>query len=971
MSMTGRSAVSRGSVPSVHSWLFAFHVKEIAVHPSLKADIGSSSLKLLWELSDNISDLYGGKSNEKKENTLCSTHTSPSFEVDNDRVVNVDTAFALLQCRRTRMNKMGISSGGLNIRVVLDNDKDMLIASAAFDLRLLEVAATLNIHAFRLKDRNDAIVGSIDICYVSQQRWIKVNKRKLSFLNDQRTSGIKSMVETSAKYVTSALDGKEPTPSTKEAVVLNALTPREDDFVLLFWNSTNTCFLKQHPDDYQLQLMLNFVRTPFVRDGLMESSRTDERESHSDQTPSLDLPASFPQFSDFETSSSRPVPNSAVLQLPNIQCANTNNSAFTPTSDMVSDFTDDDATMRSGLSPSTKSSSVRLYDYLSEQNMIIQSHLTRQLSVDAMSTSSWTSCSRMPATKDISLPTMPNTTEPIPAIAFSIVDSCTGNTGRTYMDVESDVSSVANSFRDIDMYSHMDDISFTNRSSDILFPRSKAITEFETSGPFDKHANNIAHSASDPPRRMDAFVLGHTSDANYRDPMHQPSRPVKRVNNNVSSDGFEVPTFIPRFSKTQKTALAANASVSTFDSSSTCDPINPSRSFNSFELDVPVNSSHGIILSKDSVNKPLDVCSNAESLLDTMSNLDIVEDMFCSVVIEDAGYAPVPATSIDVNRFYSEKDDFAGDFMGSTCNGSSTINNIYMDDAEMDNGISDLIRTVTLSPNSKNTNNLNTSIHNAIMADISSLSLSDLGVEYAECSLDVMSEALNDAKAMQIQQDRLSNELLLNFFLQLLNCYSQKGVPQALFMHNIVQKHLSAAELMKFLPENYNATVIRVALDILIRQLSMELPAGKSDHVQLGTDYIMPQNTTNSNSRTVVRSETIHNEMIERNSIDFFRPLSECETYSEASDADECFLPTKEVRQSQMRMQRFQNILHNMYQHVDEMDPRKLVYISRLHSKPLKKRGCNLSLLDMKIALYRVFCGRRKLATSKPCSLRI
>ncbi|GBE61588.1 hypothetical protein, conserved [Babesia ovata] len=938
--------------------------KELTLDPNVRTHDRIRSTRLLWTISPRGCERNPWSSNDLGELPTGSTHMSEPFEIDSVVSNNVDTAFALLRCHLSGDHNTLAQNGTLTIDVV-DDTNNLCLASTSISLHILDVSSTINLRNVRLLDSRGLQVGSLELCYVSQQRWVKVNKRKLSFLNSQRSSGVKSVVETSANYATSALEGrKESTPNGQVGSGFQGLNDRADEFVLLFWNSTSSSFVKAHPNDYQLQLMRNFIRAPFCGESGVEDTSNDD---HSSVAASVKVDnARLPNNEGSIVSSARSDNRSDVLQLPDLQCANPAASGFTSSSEFASDFGDDEGSCRSDMSHSADPGSVRLYDFLSHQDRIIQSQLTRQLSVDAMSSSSWTSCTRTAPSLTKQVPDGKRYTQgPIAATPFGIT-SPSHSLADLSMDTLSDISSVVNSIDDSTMYSDID-VSVTNgfrervvlRQVDAITSPHRGLHDHLARHPYGYKPGDIRGQASA------SYV--NTAAVSFDTPIRQKTHSLGDRKTEIGFGGFAGPRLIPDIPVGKKGGPCLNTSVSTVDIPSidaTDDQLAPLSSIN-WSAEGAMDSGETIMPFQGDNNGNGRQCS--VYLRDTECQFDIVEDGHCSVVIEDTTPKVVPNDIIDVDRFYTDDSYLFGALhaagsMGSDC--SSTINNFYTaaDGVEFGTNESCMVREPTSSPCKPFKNSLLSAVYNAITADLSSLSVSDLGVDHAECSLDVMSEALTDARALQVQQERLSNELLMNFFLQLLHCYSQKGLLQVMLMEDVVQKHLSAADLMTFLPADYNPTVIRVALDILVRQLGMALPPGRPDESQKGTDYVDPPQAPPTWKDQVLRNAAMRDSTGDRRSMDKFCRLSDCETFSEVSYVEDCFQPTKELAHRQLVLRQFQAALQDMRQQMVAIDTRKLVYISRLHSKPIKKRGCRLSLLAIKIALYRIFCGRRKLA---------
>ncbi|ORM40730.1 uncharacterized protein BXIN_2369 [Babesia sp. Xinjiang] len=929
MSSTARSSVSMRNGYSTHSFLFAFHVKDLVFDRFITNNIKSDYLRLIWTLSNRGNETDPWSPTEDDETDQGSTYSSPPFQVSGSSATDVDTAFSLLRCRRVSGQKLTVKGGALTIRIALDSDTKRCLASSSLNFRALNVASAINTTRINFSDRRGLDVGYLELMYVSQQRWVKVNKRKLSFLNAERSTGVNSVVATSLQYATSALDGKEETtPQDQGSGMGHQFTPRLDDFVMLFWNSTNTCFVKQHPDDYQLQLMLNFVRAPMCRttttDSCINTTRSFEVDSNMGRSRTLS------HYTESFHSGSRHGNSSEVLSFPNLRRALADNSGFTPTSEFTSEFGDysEDYTHRSGFSLSQEPGSVRLYDYLSEQNRIIQSHLARQFTVDSMTSSSWTQISGDLSVTAAATPHCDSTF--IPTVAKS---------------VPLELPQSASKKQAISGYTPPN-IPMGHSMTDRMVTRNVEVSASTDMVGLEKDAGfySVGDSRDSCAKIVPQESLDEKSCAG-----------TMRYGDEVVDATLEC--LLPESQLVKKSVLCMNSSLSTVDEMTICHSGNMPQSFNSFDWykqeDVDMLNHDSLPLENE---RSHDRSHKCESLHETESHLDIVEDMNCSVVIETDTPTAISDDTIDLDRFYVEEYDFIGatGSMGSGC--SSTINNFYTDDVDAGKRC---IPPSPISSTHKGTKeNLVSAVYNAITADITSLSVTDLGVDHVECTLDLMSEALHDARALQVQQERLSNDLLMNFFLQLLRCYSKKGVPQVMLMEEVIQRHFAAAELLHFLPTDYNPTVIRVSLDILVRQLGMSLPPGRpSETQQLGTDYVAPQ------TAVPLWGDTVRDDVVDRQTVDFFVPLSECDTYSEASEVDACFPPAQDDTRRQLALRQLQVLQDEMRVALNAVDPRKLVYISRLNSKPMKQRGCGLTLLAIKLALYGVLCGRRKIAT--------
>ncbi|CDR95197.1 hypothetical protein, conserved [Babesia bigemina] len=963
MSCTTRSSASSRGEYTTHSFLFAFHVKELTLDPNVRAHARVKCARLLWTLSPRVCERNPWSSNGFGELPTGSTRMSDTLDIDSVVSNNVDTAFALLRCHQSGDHSTIAQSGTLAIDVV-DDSTNLCLASASLSLRVLDVTPSIVLKNVRLLDSRGLQVGGLELCYVSQQRWVKVNKRKLSFLNSQRSSCVKSVVETSANYATSALEGrKESTPNGNGDSGFQGLNDGADEFVLLFWNSTSSSFVKAHPNDYQLHLMRNFIRAPFCGGSSVEDTSNDD---HSSVAASVKVDSvGLPNNPGSVVSSARSDRRSDVLQFPDLQCANPAAPGFTSSSEFASDFGDDEGTCRSDMSLSSEPGSARLYDYLSRQGHIIRSQLTRQLSVDAMSTSSWTSCTRTAPSLSKQVPDVRRHAQDHSAATPFSMTPPSRSLADLSMDMLSDISSVVNSMDDGAMLSDFD-MSVTSGFRERVVLRH---VDARASPHWNVHRGLAEHSHGFKAGEIGARAAGsyaNTAAVSFENPMRQKTQSLGECKAQMDMDGFAIPGFAPENRDGSSGGVCLHASVSTADMPSIgadYGDLGPSDSIN-WRPEDAIDSGNPITPFRGDGSSNGRQCS--VYLRDTESHFDIVEDAHCTVVIEDATPKAVPNEMIDVDRFYTDDNYLFGALhaagnVGSDC--SSTINNFYTaaDGVELGTNESCMVREPTVSPCKPFKNSLLSAVYNAITADLSSLSVSDLGMDHAECSLDVMSEALSDARALQVQQERLSNELLMNFFLQLLHCYSQKGLVQVMLMEEVVQKHLSAADLMTFLPADYNPTVIRVALDILVRQLGIALPPGRPDESQKGTEYVDPPPAASTWKDQVLRNASMRDSTGGGRPSDVFCRLSECETYSDVSYVEDSFQPTKELEHRQLVMRQFHAALQEMHQHIMAMDMRKLVYISRLHSKPIKKRGCLMTLLAIKIVLYRFFCGRRKL----------
>ncbi|GIX64458.1 uncharacterized protein BcabD6B2_38930 [Babesia caballi] len=967
MSSTGRSSVSTGRSSassrnsySTHSFLFAFHVKSVLLSSQERTGDDSLHVRLAWSLSPKGYERDPWAQQGDDGTHTGSNYTSAPFDLDGAGAKNVDTAFPLLQCHNGRGNKMSVQRGSLTVAVVVERDNNTCLAATTLDLSVLVIEATLNLISVHLKNRRGALVGSLELCYVSQQRWVKVNKRKLSFLNSDSSSCVNSVAETSANDATSVLEGTKQTTRGQQEVTLKTLTPRADEYVLIFWNSANVCFVKNHPEDYQLQLMLNFVQTHLCRSSADQSGAEQNNTWDVSGASTMQRVESFSQTADSVISSSRAVPNSGILEFPDFGGERTAASEFTSTSPFISDFEGTDSTGRSSASVVKEPGSVRLLDYLSHQDRIIQSHLTRQLSADASSSSSWTSCTWLSA--GMPLPNVPPRNAirtPTPVIAFSVTASTPATVYRDSANPPSCISSAFERLSEGEEYSDLGDLSVANGIAGRVVVRNPdAVAPLRL---------DDVQGLTNPHNRLNTDDRWHEGafDTANSFATRQKTQPVKDASFSRDTTGSTLPTSFQFNSNALKHNACLKSSVSTVDSGSISPHAEVSKAIDwGRPEDAAVLSTVAPVSGKRAANHVV----HHEELFGTGYDLDIVEDVHCSVVIEDVTPLAMADDFIDVNRFYAEDDDYLGAFdaRGSLGSGRcSTINNFYMgcDDVDLDISEPSVGRASRGAPREALKGNLVSAVYNAVTAEISAMSVEDLGVDHAECSLDVMSDALNDARALQLQQDKMSNDLLMNFFLQLLHCYCQKGVPQVMLMQDVVQKHLSAASLMQFLPAEYNPTVIRVALDILVRQLGMSLPAGRPNEAQLGTDYIAPQHAASGWPDPEARSATIRDELVQQRSFDLFASVSECETYSEVSTAEECFVPLPEVARREAALRRLHVVLDEMQRQIKTMDSRKLVYVSRMHSKPMKKRGCGLPLLAVKLALYHMFCGRRKLPT--------
>ncbi|EDO06295.1 hypothetical protein BBOV_II003400 [Babesia bovis T2Bo] len=934
MSSTNRSALSTANSCSTHSYLFGFHITDLTLFESVSQTLRDDRLSLIWKIAQRSSDIdaYNLSTNDGCD-PGCRCESSYST-LSNGSATSVDPIFCLLRCCNDGQDKVAVKGGALSISIVSPAESTKCLCTLKLNLRGINVSANLNFIRTNLFDRCGAVVGQITLRYVSQQRWVKINKRKLSFLNGDRDSSVNSMVETSLNYATSALNDKNVSTPLGNSRSCSIETSHVDDFVMLFWNSTKICFVKQHPDDYQLQLMLKFMQSSSCRGTTTESWIQASSNMVFDDVSRLSRMNTVSNFNG-SSHSSEVLDNHVTLGFPDIPHAMAENSGITPVSELTSDLGvyNDDFSTRSGLSLMTDPGSVRLYDYLSEQNRIIQTTLTRQLTVDSMTTSSWTDF-----TGDISARAslLNNEVSVSRGLNISIPQSGPIQSSTMQLPLPIDKTDVSNDISSSVPLNKTNDHPAILPSKEIdtqmvkfnrLVMRNVETSDNGTHEIFKKLPNSTGVlKLSESDRHLS--LSGETC--------FQPSKPTNYIDIG-SSKGVNV--------LKHGEPYLLSTSLSTIDPG----PFEAGdvvQSHNSFDW---YNEVDLLPCENFQVNGSLiDKCGTRVSLRDTESHLDIIEDAHCSVTVESDTPAAIADDLIDLDRFYVDEYDFSG------AGGSNTLNAFY---SKEDNSATKVPGVSTLKDGvTCNKDNLVSAVYNAITADISNMSLSDLGVEHVECNLDLISDALQDARALQFQQGKLSTDLLMNFYFQLLRCHSMRGVPQVMLMEEVIQRHFAAAELLNFLPTDYNSTVIRISMDILVQQLGMSIPGEtqSTEDPQQGNGDVPSQIPSGFWKSAIDDANG-------RRKTDFVAPLSECDTYSEASDAAPLLSYDGVITQSQLASRHLESLQHEMHEQFQSVDLHKIMYLSRLDAKASKKRTCVMTLLAVRLALYRVFCGRRKL----------
>ncbi|KAK2194881.1 hypothetical protein BdWA1_001228 [Babesia duncani] len=343
-----------------YSILMSFHVSGISLRPWIMKYMDNKPVYIHWRLCTD-----GTQYNESingNNGDLLLDWTSESFSLQKAKATNVDTAFIVAQIEAINKKKNILSNPVINIDIVINNvGTKSVLASAVCHVANCKVRSKLSMLTLKLKSKQGSFWGVIDLCYVSQQRWVKVSKQKLACFNKANKS-----------------NSDASTPSSIASAPSSARSDQNEE-IMIFWNSQNTCFVRQHEKDYQLQMMYNFITTSNIVTSartLSLISRTSSIVSSSNgsvRTQSILNP---------------PYDSSRSFALPDSLGSISQSARVSITNELVNEESDaeSDDSYYSKVSMTYISSQKSIEDddiehMLSQQNECIQSTLTKQFSI--------------------------------------------------------------------------------------------------------------------------------------------------------------------------------------------------------------------------------------------------------------------------------------------------------------------------------------------------------------------------------------------------------------------------------------------------------------------------------------------------------------------------------------------------------------------------------------------------------------
>ncbi|UKJ89545.2 hypothetical protein MACJ_002796 [Theileria orientalis] len=942
MSLVSHNLANPPAVYKNSTVLFSYHVKKVTLKPWVTKYLDSVPLKLKWELESPEGHLVL----EPQLPTLITKWESDSFKLEGTQASNVDTIFLLAQTIRDR-DSLVLNGTNLKVSLVIDNSTNVVVGTCTCSLETFKVRSRFNPHSFELMNESKMFIGYVDIFYVSQQRWVRINKGSLPMINKKETeynSSPESNVNTSSVSERRTEDGTTLSCSSygDTESPFSANSPRED-YVLIFWNSTNTCFVKNNPNDVQLQLLFMFIKTCLIDGDSPNSTIPFELGDIRPDEPFEVLKkfsSSMKQLSYKDAKHFMHIPHS---QRTSSNKSSSENNIFTLEDDEKMSTTDESnfeiqhsSRLYTESVPSTQrlmsdvdvNDPASFYNFISKQNKHFQTLLSKRFlsptsslntttsSISNKFSSQGTKKTRYlsqsqsfddDSTRYNSLPTYSKSIETV-ASYVDITQKTTNtmttglvsyrNEGTATVDEESltigdATATTTNTFN-------------TNRTFQEKYNQSTTKTNLYD---IDENAVNMYTKDRDLPTSGDVSMTNIAEDENPQ----ENSDAVDKLDKVKTVQQAEAPEASDD-SEHEKAESSGGSSYVTKKSNSSF--VTPTKSsITVYSIYSPRDYMEGLSAASESADSDLG-SESASRTSESPSNTKtgFYDKYFFGEDKKPDGHLKYAYYSSD-----SESDP-VGMLSGYRPTEDLQVNRALHCERS-------LLNFDTISKDLQT------------IGELKSTTDPELG------SFDstLIFKALQDAQILRVQGQTLPTSAYLKFFLRYLRCYNQKRVPIVVYLQIITFKQLdtmkrissSSSEILRF---------INIALEALIYELqvSTSMNVGASE----GARGLLFQRSASFNNKAESDEETdLFMFDSDNDRVDF----GEFETNS-AFSGDEYVV--------------FQNILAKISEEAHTLNTRSLVYVSRLNSPPVKNRGCIFKINALKIVFYRTFCGRRKLLSN-------
>nr|PVC53127.1 hypothetical protein MACL_00000307 [Theileria orientalis] len=943
MSLVSHDLANPPAVYKNSTVLFSYHVKKVTLKPWVAKYLDSVPLKLKWELESPEGDLVP----EPQLPSLITKWESDSFKLEGTQASNVDTIFLLAQTVRESDNLI-LNGSNLKVSLVIDNSTNVVVGTCTCNLEEFKVRSRFNPHSFELMNESKMFIGYVDIFYVSQQRWVRINKASLPMINKKETeynSSPESSLNTSSASGRRTEDGTTLSCSSygdTETPFSSVNSPRED-YVLIFWNSTNTCFVKSNPNDVQLQLLFMFIKTCLIDGDSPNSSIPFELGDIRPEEPFEVLK----KFSSMKQLSYKDAKH--LMHIPHSQRTSSNkssseNNIFTLEDDEKMSTTDESnfeiqhsSRLYTESVPSTQrmlsgvdiNDPASFYNFISKQNKHFQTLLSKRFlsptsslntttsSVSNKFTSQASKKTRYlsqsqsfddESTRYNSLPTYSKSIETVASYAdITQKTTNTMTTGLVSYRNEGAATVDEESLTIGDATATTTKTLNTNRTFQDKYKQNTTKTNLYD---IDENAANVYMKDRDVPTIGNGNVTSAAEQEKAQESADAVEKPdqVKSVQQAEASESSVE-------SEQEKAESADGSSYATKKSDASF--VTPTKSsITVYSIYSPRDYIEGLSAASESAD---DTDVGSESASRTSESPSNTKPAFYDKYF--FGEDKKPDGQAKYAYYGSDSEiDAAGLLAGYRQTEDLQVNRALHCERS-------LLNFETISKDLQT------------IGELKSAADPELG------SFDsaLIFKALQDAQILRVQGQTLPTSAYLKFFLRYLRCYNQKRVPIVVYLQIITFKQLdtmkrissSSSEILRF---------INVALEALIYELqvSTSMNLGGPE----GARGLLFQRSASFNGKAESDEETdLFMFDSENDRVDF----AEFETNS-AFSGDEYVV--------------FQNILAKISEEAHSLDTRSLVYVSRLNSPPVKNRGCIFRINALKVVFYRTFCGRRKLLSN-------
>ncbi|AFZ81107.1 hypothetical protein BEWA_005150 [Theileria equi strain WA] len=910
--------------------LLMIHVKKVILKQWIAECLEIEQLKLRWEMQcDGF----------KPEPNLFLESKSEPFQLNKLEAENVDT-ISLVTQTVSLDDKITLDDKiSLKLELVIDNSPNVVVGTAICKLNTLKIRSQLSPFSFELKNEDEIFIGYVDTFYVSQQRWVMMNKNSLPMIRRPNTME-ESTPESEAKDDSTTMSSEYFTDDSPYSANNDN---SEDDYVMIFWNSANTCFVRNHPNDVQLQELYTFMSSSLKNGDLNAVIELTTQQNNLPKPQENSLSSTL--FKQLTYSDAKTLMHTSQSTPCDISCTNdtsqkSGDSSSVSSSRSALSFTIDEIQHSSRLYTSSLPSVERFlnkpvfndptsfYNYISRQNKHFQSILSKRFlspssRVDDLSTGRSAISDRVKVPKKSS----PGFGEKLIKHTQSTIDTMSSfnnnlnsYSGPSIDTVTTDLVSLENkSSRDI-----VDEESLT--IGDATITTTKTMFSNTT---FTDKGQNSARLIGLTEHKLFNIYEASPAPIEYKES-------ADAVNNISSLD----PEHILSIRGDYATPICEK-SVTVYSLFS------PVSNMNENEIHSPDESLYDARSSHDSTSVP-DELIELPLKLDNLRNIDTFETTN-SIYYQKPYGIDSAHKNIESIRNYFKQPQNAYYLSDQDIDYSQDMDYVYFNgDYETD---SLLCESSILD-------------FKMIMRDLNTMSNSSkpsvIGMSLRDCSQETINNALEDAKLLKSQCEILPKAAIIKIFLKYLNFYASEMISVVIHFETITQKQL---ETIKKISNNVDDVInyIDIALTILISELQ-SLIANRIDNINLETlpfEFMKQNNTRYNENLSSIESQGIHTS----EACNFFL----YDTQTTETEIDDFEIDAPVVDKNIV----LRNVITTMYQDVGSMGSRRLVYISKMQSVQTKSRGCLIRFSAIKLAFYRTFCGRRKITIGSGQILKV